>query len=53
MFEVSNKKSLKIPQSKYPPERGWLNKPQSILPMKFHAAIKKEECSTCGSEQWL
>lgn len=47
MFEVSNKKSLKIPQSKYPPEGGWLNKPQSILTMKFHAAVKKEECGTC------
>lgn len=45
MFEVSNKKSLKIPQSKYPPEGGWLNKPQSILTMKFHAAVKKE----CGT----
>lgn len=26
---------------------GWLNKPQTILTMKFYAAVKKEECGTC------
>ena len=46
-LKYPTKRRLKIPQSKYPPEGGWLNKPQSILPMKFHAAVKKEECGTC------
>lgn len=48
MFKVSNaQKSLKIQQSKYLPEGGWLNKQQNILTMKFYAAVKKEEWGTC------
>lgn len=44
MFKVSNaQKSLKIQQSKYLPEGGWLNKQQNVLTMKFYAAVKKEE----------
>ena len=48
MFEVSNKKSLKIPQSKYPPEGGGWISHRAFFVWNFMLLLKKKNAVHVG-----